>query len=118
MSILKVDTINEKTTGNGVAIQGHGVTVAQYTTASTVINSKTSVVQAMITVTFTLKNSSNKVLVTMNCITRSARRSDAGVRIAMYSSAVAAAASVKLTSGVEAKITTTTSGTEQKQITK
>ena len=28
MSILKVDTINEKTSGNGVAIDGHVIQVA------------------------------------------------------------------------------------------
>lgn len=32
MSILKVDTINEKTTGNGVAIPGHVVQVVESTT--------------------------------------------------------------------------------------
>lgn len=32
MSILKVDTINEKTTGNGVAIPGHVIQVVESTT--------------------------------------------------------------------------------------
>ena len=113
MSILRVDTINEKTSGNGVAIPGHVVQVAQYTSASNVTNSTTSVVQAMITGTFTLKNSSNKVLVTMNCITRAVRSSAAGVRIAMYRGAIADASSVKITSGIEPQIYTTDAGTEQ-----
>ena len=34
MSILKVDTINEKTSGNGVAIPGHVIQVVQGTLGS------------------------------------------------------------------------------------
>ena len=113
MSILKVDTINEKTTGNGVVIPGHVVQVAQYTSAANVTNSTTSTVQAMITGTFTLKNSSNKVLVQMNCITRAVRSGAAGVRIALYRGAVADASSVKITSGIEPQVYTTDAGTEQ-----
>ena len=113
MSILKEDTINDKTTGNGVVIPGHVVQVAQYTSAANVTNSTTSTVQAMITGTFTLKNSSNKVLVQMNCITRAVRSGAAGVRIALYRGAVADASSVKITSGIEPQVYTTDAGTEQ-----
>ena len=35
MSILKVDTINEKTSGNGVAIPGHVIQVKQTVLADT-----------------------------------------------------------------------------------
>jgi len=101
MSILKVDTINEKTSGNGVIIPGHVVQVAQYSDSTVYSNSTTSVAQAIQTGTFTLKSSSNKVLVTLNCLTRSIKNSNAGTRIALYRGAVADASSVRITSGSE-----------------
>ena len=116
MSILKVDTINEKTTGNGVVIPGHVVQVAQSTSAANTTNSTTSVVQAMQTSTFTLKNSSNKVLVTANFITRAQGGSasgPSGVRIALYRGAVADASSVRITSGLEPQIYSTNAGSEE-----
>ena len=39
MSILKVDTINEKTSGNGVAIPGHVIQVKQTVVTSTISSS-------------------------------------------------------------------------------
>ena len=99
MSILKVDTINEKTSGNGVIIPGHVVQVAQYSDSTVYSNSTTSAAQAIQTGTFTLKSSSNKVLVTLNCLTRSIKSSNAGTRIALYRGAVSGG--VRITSGSE-----------------
>ena len=42
MSILKVDTINEKTTGNGVAIPGHVVQVQRGSISGTITTSSTT----------------------------------------------------------------------------
>ena len=40
MSILKVDTINEKTTGNGVAIPGHVIQLVRTQTSGNVSPNK------------------------------------------------------------------------------
>ena len=64
MSILKVDTINEKTTGNGVAIPGHVVQVVQGTsTTSATLGSNNTHVDSGLTATITPKYATSKVLV-------------------------------------------------------
>ena len=56
MSILKVDTINEKTTGNGVAITGHVVQVMQGTSTSYLtLGSNNTYVDTGLTATITPK---------------------------------------------------------------
>ena len=67
MSILKVDTINEKTTGNGVAIPGHVVQVGhtynhQVSAHQTI--STTSLVDVGVTCTLTPRSINNKFIVT------------------------------------------------------
>jgi len=64
MSILKVDTINEKTTGNGVHIAGHVIQVVSTTsttsTSMTAINTWTNIEP---TVTITPTSTSSKILI-------------------------------------------------------
>ena len=64
MSILKVDTINEKTSGNGVAIPGHVVQVVQGTsTTYLTLGSNNTHVDTGLTATITPKSASNKILI-------------------------------------------------------
>ena len=66
MSILKVDTINEKTSGNGVAIPGHMVQYASTTSPTTSINNaSTSYIATGLFINFTPKFATSKVLVTV-----------------------------------------------------
>ena len=69
MSILKVDTINEKTTGNGVQIAGHVVQVVNATfNTKTDITSNGSYSNTHITTNITPSSTSNKVLVLINTV--------------------------------------------------
>ena len=65
MSILKVDTINEKTTGNGVAIPGHVIQVVQhvFSPASRAASGSTSFVASNISGAITPKFNNSKILV-------------------------------------------------------
>ena len=64
MSILKVDTINEKTSGNGVAIPGHVIQVIQTTgTTQTEVTSTGTWTDVVPTATITPKFSTSKILV-------------------------------------------------------
>ena len=66
MSILKVDTINEKTSGNGVYIPGHVVQVVQTTgTGASSVNS-TSVVATGISVNITPSSTSSRIHLTFS----------------------------------------------------
>lgn len=63
MSILKVDTINEKTTGNGVAIPGHVVQVANNTgTTGSTSQSSGAYLTTPYTATITPKFATSKIL--------------------------------------------------------
>jgi len=62
MSILKVDTINEKTSGNGVQIAGHVVQVKQVTGSSFVTNNSASAYTDLMTLNITPSSSSNKIM--------------------------------------------------------
>tara|TARA_B100000683_G_C12152476_1_gene416626 strand:- start:44 stop:574 length:531 start_codon:yes stop_codon:yes gene_type:complete len=64
MSILKVDTINEKTSGNGVAIPGHVVAVhnAISTVNAQAINSTSLVNITGLSITITPKNANNLII--------------------------------------------------------
>ena len=67
MSILKVDTINEKTSGNGVAIPGHVVQVLSTSLGADTSYSSSSLVKTNImTLNITPKFSTSKVLVLCN----------------------------------------------------
>jgi len=65
MSIIKVDTINEKTTGNGVLIPGHIIQTvrSEYRTYTTVASSSFSATG--LTGTITPKFSNSKILITL-----------------------------------------------------
>ena len=67
MSILKVDTINEKTSGNGVAIPGHVVQM-QHTQMTGTSNQSTSLsyVDTGLNVNITPKFATSKILVFIN----------------------------------------------------
>tara|TARA_Y100001937_G_scaffold10440_1_gene12760 strand:+ start:145 stop:624 length:480 start_codon:yes stop_codon:yes gene_type:complete len=67
MSILKVDTINEKTSGNGVAIPGHVVQVV-YGALSSIYSYSSSVTadHDILTVNITPKFNTSKILLTGN----------------------------------------------------
>jgi len=112
MSILKVDTINEKTSGNGVQIAGHVVQTVQYTEATDYSSASSSPAQAAQTGTFTLTNSSNKVLVTANFLIRGQGSSSVtAARTAIYRGTVASG--TKIRSGSEPQVYTQDGGTEQ-----
>ena len=66
MSILKVDTINEKTSGNGVQIAGHVVQVVNGEHASLTATGGSSYVDTGLTATITPTSASNKILVSVN----------------------------------------------------
>jgi len=64
MSTLFVDTINEKTSGNGIIIPGHGVQVVQTQKTDTFTTTSTSFVDVPgLSVTITPKSSSSKILI-------------------------------------------------------
>jgi len=63
MSILKVDTINEKTSGNGVQIPGHVLQVVQGTLGSRQSAASSSFTNSNLTVAITPKFSTSKILV-------------------------------------------------------
>jgi hypothetical protein len=62
-SIINVDTINEKTTGNGVKIPGHVVQVVQGSTSTATTNTTSSFVDTGLTASITPLFSSSKILV-------------------------------------------------------
>ena len=66
MSILKVDTINEKTSGNGVAIPGHVIQVVSATYSTQTLTTGSSFVDTGLTASITPKFSSSKVFVTVS----------------------------------------------------
>ena len=66
MSILKVDTINEKTTGNGVQIANHVVQTANNTSPPTAIesvNNNNNWVATGVHTSITPKSTTNKMLI-------------------------------------------------------
>ncbi len=65
MSILKVDTINEKTSGNGVAIPGHLIQVVHQPFNTNVNTTSTSFVTTGHAATITPKSSSSKILISV-----------------------------------------------------
>ncbi len=65
MSILKVDTINEKTSGNGVAIPGHVVQVQNTAWNTTFSTTSTSFVTTGHSVTITPKFASSKIFLNL-----------------------------------------------------
>ena len=68
MSILKVDTINEKTTGNGVAIPGHVIQVvaSEKTDTSAASTTLPTFTDTGLSCTITPKFSNSKILVQVN----------------------------------------------------
>ena len=66
MSILKVDTINEKTSGNGVAIPGHVVQVVNSSLTTGVTNATATYADTGVTATITPKFATSKILVNVS----------------------------------------------------
>jgi len=66
MSILKVDTINEKTSGNGVLIPGHVVQVIQGSTNTEVSGQSTTYTDTNLSATITPKSASSKIFIKVN----------------------------------------------------
>jgi len=67
MSILKVDTINEKTTGNGVAIPGHIIQVLSSNKTNQTQITATSYTDTGLSVSITPKFSTSKIFVNVSC---------------------------------------------------
>ena len=63
MSTLKVDSLVEKTSGNGVQIAGHVIQVVQGTLGSQMYSVATSLSDTGLTATITPKSASSKILV-------------------------------------------------------
>ena len=63
MSTLKVDTINEKTTGNGVAIPGHVIQFLSQEITAIATTASTSLVASGFTLTITPKSAASKIKV-------------------------------------------------------
>ena len=66
MSILKVDTINEKTSGNGVAIPGHVVQVVNSSLTTGVTNATATYADTGVTATITPMFATSKILVNVS----------------------------------------------------
>ncbi|MAW84876.1 MAG: hypothetical protein CL832_10885 [Crocinitomicaceae bacterium] len=66
MSILKVDTINEKTSGNGVAIPGHVIQFLSMRTDGSRSTTSTSLSDTGLTLTITPKSTSSKIVIFAN----------------------------------------------------
>ena len=65
MSILKVDTINEKTSGNGVYIPGHVIQTVYGNVSSQVSTSSTGAIETGLAVSITPQHTTSKILVTV-----------------------------------------------------
>ena len=66
MSTLFVDTINEKTSGNGVQIPGHVLQVVTGSTATAATSTTSTYADTGLSATITPTSSSNKILVIVN----------------------------------------------------
>jgi len=66
MSTLYVDTINEKTSGNGVQIPGHVIQVVNATYNTQTSNSSVTFADTGLTASITPLSASSKILVTVN----------------------------------------------------
>jgi len=66
MSTLYVDTINEKTSGNGVQIPGHVVQVVTGSTATAATSTTSTYADTGLSAVITPTSSSNKILVVVN----------------------------------------------------
>jgi len=64
MSTLYVDTINEKTSGNGIYIPGHVIQVVQDTASTEGSFTSTSFIETTTSVSITPTSTSSKILVT------------------------------------------------------
>ena len=68
MSILKVDTINEKTSGNGVAIPGHVIQVVTSNKTSQTQITSTSAVDTGLSVSITPKFNTSKIFISLSTL--------------------------------------------------
>lgn len=84
MSVLKVDTINEKTSGNGVQIAGHVVQVQRGTLSAVTSTSSTSYVSSGLGVTITPKFSTSKLFISVNVARPSIQNTGRQLDFKMY----------------------------------
>jgi len=68
MSTLYVDTINEKTSGNGIYMPGHVIQVVQGTLDTQVTVTSTDPTDSGLEATITPKSTSSKILITATCM--------------------------------------------------
>ena len=88
MSILKVDTINEKTTGNGVVIPGHVIQAVTATFSGSSTGSSSYVAMATCgSITTTVANSKLLVTAAAQCQVGSSTTADTRANFALRSSA-------------------------------
>lgn len=78
MSTLFVDTINEKTSGNGVDIPGHVLQIKSDTSTTQTNTTSTTYADTQLGVSITPTSSSSKILVMMYCSVRADQLSGAG----------------------------------------
>tara|TARA_R100001591_G_scaffold105533_1_gene113620 strand:+ start:836 stop:1294 length:459 start_codon:yes stop_codon:yes gene_type:complete len=84
MSTLFVDTINEKTSGNGIAIPGHVIQVVQGTFSTQTDSSNNGAVATGLSVNITPKHSNSKILVTYNLPLRNGNSSNNYILAYLY----------------------------------
>lgn len=85
MSSLNVDTINEKTTGNGVYIPGHIIQVqSSVQTGSVISSTSTSFQSTNHTVSITPTNTSSKILIMLQGGNQYQPTAGASVDVAMF----------------------------------
>ena len=85
MSTLFVDTINEKTSGNGVAIPGHVVQVVTADVGGTAVTTTSSShVTSGKSATITPKYSNSKIIIQMHLGDTAADNNHAGTGVAIY----------------------------------
>ena len=71
MSILKVDTINEKTSGNGVAIPGHAIHIERVvSTADITVTTSGTTYTDVWTINYTPKLTTSNVIFQYNALIR------------------------------------------------
>jgi len=80
MSTLYVDTINEKTSGNGIYIPGHVLQVVQqHLTNTQDLTNSTSFVNTSLAATITPSSTSSKILITVSTQSYTASTGDIGL---------------------------------------
>jgi len=91
MSILKVDSLVEKTSGNGVHIPGHVIQVVENSSvAADFSTTSTSAVDTGVSITISPKQANSKLIISFNCSSQSASATHIGLYIYKGSSSIIA----------------------------